>query len=83
MPCHLTFCVDVLAVPGLSAIQSHPGTEVMLSSLVKEMERVNVSRLGHVFEADMVSESIEQLRQLSACYGTSYEVAQSDSEDET
>ena len=67
---------------GLSALQSHPGTEFMLSSLVKEMERVSMGRHSHVFNSDEVLESMEQLRRLSACYRTSHNQALSDSDED-
>jgi hypothetical protein len=73
---------EEVKVAGLSALQSHPETEVMLSSLVKELERINVGRYSHMFNSDEVLESIEQLRKLSACYRTSQNQPLSDSDED-
>ncbi|XP_062516495.1 protein misato homolog 1-like [Corticium candelabrum] len=74
--------LERVKVSSLSALQSHPAIEQKLSLLVKDMKNISISQYSHVFEPDSVSESIEQLQQLSACYTMQHKQTHSDSDDE-
>ncbi|XP_061871997.1 protein misato homolog 1 isoform X3 [Colius striatus] len=72
------------SIPVLAALQSSPVLHTLLSSLYKDLQKVNTRRCLSFFSAgveeDDFHEALQELRTLSECYETGLEAG--DSEDE-
>ncbi|KAM6039481.1 protein misato homolog 1 isoform 2-T2 [Chlamydotis macqueenii] len=74
----------VESIPVLAALQSSPILHTLLSSLYKDLQKLNTRRGASFFSAGVehgdFQEALEELRTLSQCYETGFEADESENE---
>ncbi|XP_068270595.1 protein misato homolog 1 isoform X2 [Nyctibius grandis] len=81
-PHHSSAAVE--SIPVLAALQSSPVLHTLLSSLYKDLQKLNTRRWPSFFSAGIeqgdFQEALEELRTLSQCYETGFEADESEDE---
>ncbi|NWS77875.1 MSTO1 protein, partial [Crotophaga sulcirostris] len=81
-PPHSATAVE--SIPVLAALQSSPVLHTLLTSLYKDVEKLNMRRLASFFSAgveqDEFQEALEELRTLAQCYKTGLEADESEAD---
>ncbi|XP_053906628.1 protein misato homolog 1 isoform X3 [Cuculus canorus] len=74
----------VESIPVLAALQSSPVLHTLLTSLYRDIQKLNTRRFASFFstgvEQDEFQEALEELRTLSQCYKAGLEASQSEDE---